>query len=106
MYEAFGNRAGFYVRRDSWSRAYALVISVQGKKSGPLEGKPPYYGNPSVIANIYGFLNGDQKGVALSCPGTYAYTCTGASKRLKDELGDKYEVALALAQGKDVPANR
>jgi hypothetical protein len=98
MYEAFGNRAGFYVRRDSWSKAYALVISVQGKKRGPLEGKSPYYGNPSVIANIYGFSSGDQKGVTLSCPGTYGYACTGATKKLRDELGDEYEKALARAQ--------
>lgn len=100
MYEAFGNRAGFYVRRDSWSKAYALVITVQGKKSGPLEGTPPYYGNPPVVANIYGFDSGDQTGVRLSCPGTYGYACTGASKRLQDELGSEYKEALARAQAK------
>lgn len=103
MYEAFGNRAGFYVQRDSWSKVYALVISVQGKKSGPLEGVSPYCGNPAVVANIYGFTNGDQKGVTLSCPGTYAYACTGATQRLKAELAGQFEEALARAQGKLEP---
>lgn len=60
-YEAFGNQAGFCVRRNSWSMAYALLIGVQSKKSGPLEGTPPYYGNPTVIANIYGFAESDKK---------------------------------------------
>ena len=68
MYAANGNRAGFYVRRNSWApHNVARVLSIDGKESGPLPGKPPYHGNPVVIADHpWGVCQ-------LSCPGTYGY---------------------------------
>jgi len=62
------------------------------------------YGIPLVIASVYGFTNGDQKVTGLSCPRTYAYTCTDATKQLKEELGERFEEALARAQGKPEPS--
>lgn len=74
MYEANGNKAGFFVRRNSWGNTYARVATVAGSTEGPLPGNPPYYGNPPVTMDVFnddGSLKGtDQE---LSCPGTYSY---------------------------------
>jgi hypothetical protein len=69
MYVSRGNRAGFRVHRNSWAEGKtALVISVGGQVEGPLDGKPPYYGNVPVIAEQpWGRVE------QLSCPGTAAY---------------------------------
>lgn len=75
MYAANENAAGFWVRRDSWSvSTFARILSVGDHATGPLPGKPPYHGNPEVIAEFY--LHGQLKdaSMTLSCPGTYAYT--------------------------------
>jgi hypothetical protein len=53
MYVANGNRAGFWVKRDSWGNTCALVKLVGGQASGELSGEPPYVnvkgkGNPTV----------------------------------------------------------
>lgn len=74
MYEANNNKAGFYVRRDSWSTIYARVATVAGRTEGPLQGKPPYYGNSPVTMDVFN-NNGSVQGTnqPLSCPGTYAY---------------------------------
>lgn len=74
MYEANGNRAGFFVRRDSWTSIYAQVKTVAGQSEGPLIGKPPYYGNPKVTMDVFnndGTVQGTNQ--ELTCPGTYAY---------------------------------
>jgi len=74
MYVANGNRAGFYVQRDSWSTIYALVTTIDGCTEGPLVGNPPYYGNPLVIMDVFyssgALQSANQK---LSCPGNYTY---------------------------------
>ncbi len=75
MYAANGNAAGFWVQRDSWlGSTFARILSVAGHTTGPLPGKPPYHGNPAVMAEFY--LHGRLKeaSMILSCPGTYAYT--------------------------------
>ena len=74
MYIANGERAGFHVRRDSWSSIYAEVKAIGGIAEGPLTGMPPYFGNPPVIADVYdnnGLLK--QAAAVLSGPGTFAY---------------------------------
>jgi len=75
MYAANGNRAGFYVRRNSWAQTYARVVAVDGREAGPLSGRPPYYGNPPVTMDVYNW-DGTVRAVAqpLSCPGTYGYS--------------------------------
>lgn len=78
MYVANGNKAGFWVVRDSWGQSFAKVLTVAGFPAGPLSGDPPYYAqgpkkkSPTVMARIY---YRDQKPVIepLRCPGTYAY---------------------------------
>lgn len=69
MYVANGNKAGFWVKRNSWSWQTALVVSVGGKAEGELEGKPPYFNNPKVKA----LMGGTGREVELTCPGTYGY---------------------------------
>lgn len=79
MYVANGNRAGFFVCRNSWNLegSAALVVSVGGRIEGKLSGEPPYYGNPVVLADVV-YANRPDRPVLhnqkLGCPGTYAYT--------------------------------
>jgi hypothetical protein len=74
MYEANGNKAGFYVRRNSWSAVYACVTSVAGRTEGSLVVKPPYFGNPPVTMDVFnndGTIRSTNQ--ILSCPGNYTY---------------------------------
>lgn len=75
MYNINGHKTGFKIIRNSWSTIYAIVREINGQIEGKLKGPYPYYRNPEVTVDIY---NNDgslqKKGVALSCPGTYAYT--------------------------------
>ena len=75
MYAANGNRAGFWIQRDSWGRTCAVVRSVAGQSEGELPGKPPYHGNPPVIVDVFDLRDGTPKDsrAALSCPGTHGY---------------------------------
>jgi hypothetical protein len=75
MYVRNGNRAGFWVVRDSWVGVVAIVRSVDRQQSGALSGNPPYYGNPPVRAGLWDWKvkRWRQKYYELSCPGTYAY---------------------------------
>jgi hypothetical protein len=75
MYVRNGNRAGFWVVRDSWTGVVALVRSIDRGQSGALSGDPPYYGNPPVRAGLWDWKlkRWRQKYYELSCPGTYAY---------------------------------
>ena len=76
MYISNNNKAGFYVVRNSWGATYAQIIKVQGKISGNLAGKHPYYGNPTVLMNVYDFPSEKlkQKFQNVSCPGTGGYS--------------------------------
>lgn len=76
MYIANGNQAGFYVRRANWKPGtYARVVSIDGRESGPLTGRAPYFGNPTVLVDFY---NSDgtvrASGQELSSPGNYSYS--------------------------------
>jgi hypothetical protein len=75
MYVANGNRAGFYVRRANWTGTYARVVSVAGRESGPLRGRPPYFGNPPVTMDVYN-LDGTvrARGQELLSPGNRSYS--------------------------------
>lgn len=82
MYTANGERAGFFIRRDSWARStFARVLMIDGRSDGPLPGPPPYHGNAPVRVEFH--LNGQLKdpNMLLSCPGTYAYTQIEPSQR-------------------------
>ena len=69
MYVANGNRAGFWVQRDSWSWKSALIVSIGGNAEGPLEGNPPYFQNQKVM----GKMGGEGREVEITSPGTYGY---------------------------------
>lgn len=69
MYVANGNKAGFWVQRNSWSWQTALITSVGGQAEGELEGQPPYFKNQKVK----GRMGGQGREVDISCPGTYGY---------------------------------
>ena len=59
--------AGFWVRRTTWEGSCARVVRV-----GAISGPPPYFGNPSVLMDVYA-LGGRMKDEAaeLPVPGTY-----------------------------------
>jgi hypothetical protein len=66
MFVAHGG-PGFWVRRTTWGATCARVVRV-----GTLTGPPPYFGNPSVIMDVYS-LQGKLKDAAaqLPVPGTF-----------------------------------
>jgi hypothetical protein len=70
MYVANGNKAGFWVKRNSWSWQTALITSIDGKSEGELSGVPPYHGN----LNVKGRMGGSGNEIEISCPGTYGYS--------------------------------
>lgn len=69
MYVANGNKANFWVKRNSWSWQSALITSIDGKTVGELTGEPPYFNNPKVK----GKMEGVNREVEITCPGTYGY---------------------------------
>jgi hypothetical protein len=69
MYVTNGNKAGFWVLRNSWSRQIALIRSVGGQAEGELEGLSPYFKNQKVKGRI----GGQGKEIDISCAGTYGY---------------------------------
>lgn len=58
---------GFWVQRTTWGATCARVVCI-----GPFTGPPPYFGNPSVLMDVYS-LGGALKeaGVQLPVPGTF-----------------------------------
>jgi len=68
MYVANKERPGFWLRRTTWGNTCAQVVSVDD-----LNGPPPYYGNPVVLADIYDLVSGElkERGARLPVPGTY-----------------------------------
>lgn len=69
MYVANGNKADFWVQRNSWSWQTALITSIGGQAEGDLEGLPPYFKNQKVK----GRMGGAGREIDISCPGTYGY---------------------------------
>ena len=60
MYMNNGLKYGYFVRNDKWARtkkAYVFLIG-QTKEGDPLDGKPPYYNNPTVILKAYWMKGG------------------------------------------------
>ena len=70
MYVANGNKAGFWVKRNSWSWQTAQITSIGGQTEGPLEGLPPYFNSPKVK----GKMGGVGKEIEITSPGTYGYS--------------------------------
>ena len=56
MYVANGNEAGFWVMSKDWRNVLAEVVTVAGRTSGEVEGEPPYFDNPPVMANFWTFV--------------------------------------------------
>lgn len=70
MYITNGNKAGFLVRRNSWSDQTATIISIAGKTEGILDGTSPYFNHAKVMAR----MNGTGDLIEISDPGTYNYS--------------------------------
>lgn len=68
MYVQNGERAGFWIRRSTWANTCAKARSV-----GELKGKPPYYGNPKVFADVYDLRSGNlrEESAPMPAPGTF-----------------------------------
>ena len=78
MYEANGNRVGFWIRRNTWGNTVARVVSVADAESGPLVKKPGSrypVGRTKVVAVFYNLHTGELLNTSeVSCPGTFAYS--------------------------------
>lgn len=77
MYEENGNKAGFWVRRNTWGNFCARVISIGEQKEGKLPGRAPYHGNPPVAAEFFNLHDGSPArwdDTHIRCPGTYTYS--------------------------------
>lgn len=72
LYGANSNRAGFWVRRCSWGRSVAYVLSIGGEREGPLPGEPPYHGNAKVWAAVC--YPDRMLHEFLRCPGCWQWT--------------------------------
>ena len=79
MYLANGNKAGFFVRRNSWSNKIAKIVTVGGKTCGELAGRAPYFDNPKV----FGKFDDNGSIFEVTCAGTFAYTLI--EKEMNDE---------------------
>jgi hypothetical protein len=68
MYVEHNKKPGFWIRRTTWGNTCAKVTSV-----GPLKGRPPYYGNPEVLADVFNIHAGTlvEKDAVVPVPGTY-----------------------------------
>ena len=60
MYMSKGMRYGFEVNNERWRKDRTAKVYLIGntKEGHPLGGKPPYYGNPSVILKAEWMKNG------------------------------------------------
>jgi len=68
MYAANHEQVGFWIRRTTWANTCAQVMSI-----GPFKGPAPYFGNPSVLADVYDLRTGElkDKDARIAVPGTY-----------------------------------
>lgn len=68
MYVEHWRKPGFWVQRTTWGNTIAKITFV-----GELTGKPPYYGNPKVIATVYDIHTGEVKDqdFVIDTAGTY-----------------------------------
>lgn len=58
---------GFWVRRTTWRSSCARIIRV-----GPMTKPGPYFGNPSVLMDVFSLKGDLQEGLAkMPVPGTY-----------------------------------
>lgn len=107
MFEAHGG-GGFWVRRTTWGTTCARVIRL-----GRLTGPAPYFGNPSVLMDVYS-LDGEFKDgpVRLPVPGTYktwrqievpAWAATAELRALDDPALDAALARLDKKRHKDSP---
>ncbi|KQV82690.1 hypothetical protein [Rhizobium sp. Root1220] len=66
MYKEAGG-PGFWIRRTTWGNTVARVVGA-----GAFTAAPPYFGNPSMLMDVYGH-DGAPKDVlaAVPAPGTY-----------------------------------
>lgn len=73
MYIANGNKADFWVRRNSWNNTtFARVVSVAGQQSGRLFGVLPHFQKQEVICDFYRDSKLKQQ-MQMSYPETYSY---------------------------------
>lgn len=68
MYVEHWKQAGFWVRKTTWGKTIAKV-----KQVGELSGRPPYYGNPEVVAVVFDLYTGEIKDehFVIDTAGTY-----------------------------------
>ena len=107
MYVANGG-AGFWLRRTTWGGTCARVVRV-----GAITGPDPYYGNPSVLVDVYSLSGQLKEGpVQLPVPGTYKtwrqieppeWAYTANLRPLDDPILDTALARLDKKRGKSGP---
>ena len=93
---------GFWIRRTTWGGIGARVL-----RAGTFTRPPPYFGNPSVLMDVYGHEGGLKEGLAtVPVPGTYKTwrriaQPNWATQKLLRPLGDPaIDAALVKLDGK------
>lgn len=68
MYVEHWKQPGFWIRRTTWGNTIAKIKHV-----GELSGRPPYYGNPEVVAAVFDLHTGEVKDAhfVIDTAGTY-----------------------------------
>lgn len=68
MYVEHWKQPGFWIRRTTWGNTIAKIKHV-----GELSGRPPYYGNPEVVAVVFDLHTGEVKDehFVIGTAGTY-----------------------------------
>ncbi|AYG64192.1 DUF5710 domain-containing protein [Rhizobium jaguaris] len=96
---------GFWIRRTTWGNSLARIVGV-----GPITQPAPYFGNPSVLMDVYS-LSGELKDTLAPVPvaGTYktwrridppAWTDAGSLRPLDDPAIDEALAKLDKRRGK------
>ncbi|KAB2957297.1 MAG: hypothetical protein F9K19_03505 [Rhizobiaceae bacterium] len=58
---------GFWIRRTTWGATCARIVGI-----GPMTKPGPYFGNPSVLMDVYSLVGELKEGLAqVPVPGTY-----------------------------------
>ena len=66
MFVALGG-PGFWIRRTTWGATCARIVGI-----GPMTKPGPYFGNPSVLMDVYSLAGELKEGLSqVRVPGTY-----------------------------------
>jgi len=82
-----GNRCGFWVKRETWSRNIARITTIGGQFEGLLDGNPPYLKSQKVRGDVCHEdtgamrwnMGGPGRDQEITGAGTYRYSLVDTS---------------------------